>query len=866
MIALLALALIQGAAQSDFPGWTVACDHHQYELSIDGDVMDARGGTVSMDPADQTRKPRCEILAARAAADLRGRRVRVSARIGGSDLTDSTYLVLKIDHVAPRDFVVRADGNPAKVNLRSLLSTGGTPLIVAELDVPAGADSIVLGVGLAGRGSLNVHNLRLEVLTSATPADAALPTISLGASELATLIRADSGRAVAQAPTRTFAKIDSVARTFFVEWFAAWSDPASVQLRRSWVGPPAARGAIDSTDASRLQRIDDPLGDPARLLAHCHQLSQAEKTGGALRLSGVDSQLISTVLIPTASKHAVCPSWLLAPETLQAGDEATNPDTAIATRFRDYIRRERAQLIGSLDLAAAVYPADNRVAQLRLRLLTDQRDTAAAVRAVSGCAVDKWLCGMLAGYVSFWQGRIAAADSLFTSAVRLAPVDVRCTLTDLHALIPAPGRANYVALPCNLRDSVNANLWWLSDPLFTEAGNERRAAHYARRISVMMHAVVPADDPYDWANGHGGVAPTDMVVRYGWPTSMTWVGPADDQNHFEFLDDAEPVHFTTNEYAPDRYHTVPTWAAITNPAQATADQWELTARAALRAKPNATLWWPTEHFAHVGGPLVQLADYQLSVFRRDSVAMIGLAAPLDAADLQVARGTAASGSLVFSVTPDSFHMVAVTGSVGGSLAAHGTTAARPQVIGLEARVPTTSPDRPITARTRFGVTPPPPLVQLAAGTIAISDLALLVVPPDTVIDGSDPDRLLPFMVGTTRLRNAGKTSIYWETYGFAADDSVTTSLQVERLDPPSRLRSLAQTVGLAGRIDDKMSVAWTDRAANQAFPIPASAPAFGHHVSVDLSTLQFGHYRITITVTRHDGTKVAAAREVNIVE
>ncbi len=575
MIAAIALFLLQGAAQSDFPGWTVACDHHQYELAMDGEVTDPRGAVVSIDPADNTPKPRCEILAPRSAADYRGRRIRVSAQIAASDLTDSTYLVLKLDRAIPHDLVLLVNGKATKANLRAALGSGAPLLVQAEVDVPAGADSIVLGVGLAGRGAISVHELRLEVLTSGTPADAELPTIGVGTGQFATLIRPDSAvvKAGALAPPKVFAKLDSVARTFFVEWFAAWSDPASAALRRSWTVPVTDRSrpahaegtAGDSTDASRLQRIEDPLGDPTHLLGHCHPLNQGEKNAGVLRLTAVDSQLISTLLMPSESKHAICPSWLLSPATAQAGDQATNPDTAVAPRFRDYLHRERALLIAALDLASTVYPADNRVTELRLRLFIDQRDTVGAVRAVTSCGADRWLCGMLAGYVSYWRGQAATADSLFTAALRIAPADVRCTLTDLRALIPPPGRGQYIAIPCNLRDSVNATIWWLADPLFTAPGNERRAAQYARRVVVMTHAVVPADDPYDWAVGHGGTAATDMILRYGWPTAAAWVGAADDQNHVAFLDDAEPVHFTTNEYGLDRVHTVPSWSATRSP-------------------------------------------------------------------------------------------------------------------------------------------------------------------------------------------------------------------------------------------------------------------------------------------------------------
>ncbi len=252
------------------------------------------------------------------------------------------------------------------------------------------------------------------------------------------------------------------------------------------------------------------------------------------------------------------------------------------------------------------------------------------------------------------------------------------------------------------------------------------------------------------------------------------------------------------------------------------------------------------------------------MFRRDSAVLVSLAASLDPGELQAARGAAAHGSLVFSAKPDSFRFVPASGTVGGAAAAHGLTDTRPQLVGLEVSV---GPGGAVAARTRFGITPPAPLTAMTPGTVGLSDLALVSFPSDTTIDTSDPERLLPFMVGSTRLKNVGKLTIYWETYGFAADDTINTALQVERLDAPSRLRSIAQSVGLAGRVEDKLSIALPPaRAANQAWSVPASVPTFANHVSIDFSTFQYGHYRITITVTRKGGTPVSTTRDLTILE
>ena len=79
-------------------------------------------------------------------------------------------------------------------------------------------------------------------------------------------------------------------------------------------------------------------------------------------------------------------------------------------------------------------------------------------------------------------------------------------------------RVDYQRLTCTQRDSLNAVLWWLADPMWTEHGNERWVAHMARTVEVKLHGALNRDERYSWQRAIGGDAMAEMIVRYGWPT------------------------------------------------------------------------------------------------------------------------------------------------------------------------------------------------------------------------------------------------------------------------------------------------------------------------------------------------------------
>jgi hypothetical protein len=543
-------------------------------------------------------------------------------------------------------------------------------------------------------------------------------------------------------------------------------------------------------------------------------------------------------------------------------DERRSIDTAMGPAQREDVRRLRGMLLDTLAAAARRYPSDSWLAGQRVRFLVDQQDTVGALSVVQHCAASAWWCGALGGYVAHWRRQDRAADSLFAVALTTAPDSVRCAWTDLSLLLEKDGRIRYDQTSCAERQQINAVIWWLATPLFSEGGNDRRVEHYAREVLVTLHAAVEDDGRYDWAREDGGDAVRAMLVRYGWPTTAMWPGSGEDQGHLNgyLLREAGPQHITTAEYALNHLHLVPRWDAVEHPFGATPGSWEIDPRAVAHFEPEAVAWWPAEHYARDRGPLTQLFDYQLAVFRRDTADEIWFAANVPASVRDAAQGRPIDGALVRSDGPASVTMHAFT-PTGDVARASDVIDAWPQLVGLElAAVHGTIAT---AARTRFGVTPPTPLRGWKEGAIALSDVALLTAgasEPAAMANGNSPASALGRMAGATSLAAGSRIGVYWETYGIQATDSIDVAVRIERTDRPGALRRLAELAHLVSSASS-LTVAWHEqRADQQARAIPARIPTFGRITELDVSQLSPGTYHMTVLLSR-GVTTISSARD-----
>ncbi|HEY9226368.1 MAG TPA: hypothetical protein VIP11_06980 [Gemmatimonadaceae bacterium] len=568
------------------------------------------------------------------------------------------------------------------------------------------------------------------------------------------------------------------------------------------------------------------------------------------------------------SLRAVCPVWLLPRPAVH--DERISLDDALTEPLRSGIRMARAGLIDSLERASLAVPGDAWLAGQRVRFAVDQRDSAAAFRAVADCRVSTWWCTALEGYARYEFGTAAEADSVFMLAVNaLSPRD-RCAWTDVSRLLDESGRSAFAGTTCEKRDSVLARFWWLSDPLYSERGNERRAEHYARIVMIGLRGDVPPTDRWNWQDGEGGASLREMLARYGWPSQSWWSGPREDRSHYSYLgvmDDrirAAGV-FTTAEYSTDRFHTVPDWSAVADPWHARPSAWDVAAPRDGSGRPDLD-WWPQEHYARRNGALLSIVEQQTAILRRDDDLQLAIAADLRRVVWRLDRPPADTTKIALIVTrsPDSLRIWRQTVPRTDVVISRAAISSAPAIVGLEAA--TTEPGAS-TGRIRFGIAPPEPLSAMRRGEIAISEPVLVRAAANGARPTSEPSAALASMLGTTRLVGVERVGVYWETYGIAANDSVDVSVRIDRLGTAGFLRRLGTVLHLADRVDGSATIRWKEpQSVLATTTIAGRVPIQGRNVTIDLTRLVPDRYSVTVSVSRSGGQTATASREFEIVK
>jgi hypothetical protein len=100
--------------------------------------------------------------------------------------------------------------------------------------------------------------------------------------------------------------------------------------------------------------------------------------------------------------------------------------------------------------------------------------------------------------------------------------------------------------------------------------------------------------------------------------------------------------------------------------------------------------------------------------------------------------------------------------------------------------------------------------------------------------------------------------IFWETYGLAAaGEAVDIAVTIERIDR-SWIRSARQALRLADQ-DTPLRMRWSDARA-------ATGGIAPHAVSLDLTNLPAGRYRLTLALTPDGASAVSSSREIELRE
>jgi hypothetical protein len=356
-----------------------------------------------------------------------------------------------------------------------------------------------------------------------------------------------------------------------------------------------------------------------------------------------------------------------------------------------------------------------------------------------------------------------------------------------------------------------------------------------------------------------------MIERYGWPSYAFWAGSVEDRAQNEWLrrhqaPASPPYH--APEYAPPRLHLVPEWRAVLDPTSARSGDWTLTAPDPQQ--PGA--WWPVEHARRRGGLITPLPDGQRAMLRRRSGALLAVATELDAAALARTPSARVEAMLVLTTAaaPDAAWQIGhADAAVGGRLVLNGWAGTAPALVDVQVGGRTVGAP---SARTRFGVTPPPPLAAMGPGEVAVSEPLLLLAPDAGGTVPDEPDGAIARMLGSTRLRGVRRFGVYWESYGFTPGDTVDVELRLERYDTPGLRERLSTTLGVTDERNGVIAVRWREPESGRPGRVLAGPlPIVTRSIALDVGRMPTGRYHLDVSVGR-PGRPAARSRRELVIE
>ena len=492
------------------------------------------------------------------------------------------------------------------------------------------------------------------------------------------------------------------------------------------------------------------------------------------------------------------------------GDDDKDPPPEPAA-----VRERRDQLIRLLDTATATLGGDAWLAGQHVRYLAEaERFDDAFSFAASGCHASIAWCNALAGYAAHLAGNFVAADSAFTSALAAMEPAERCRWLDIADLLDDELEHRFNSVGCEGRESFVRRVFWLGAPLYSVSQTDLLTEHLARftRARIAEHSAASDGEP--WADDE-----RELMVRYGWPR---WYSRSEPQ----FGSQARPSIAGHDVGVP--YDFLPSVHALDHVGHADADDWHLDDARALTG------------YAPSYARSVHELPSQIATFRRGDSTLVVAAwdarrdTTLLGRDLDAALVLAADGqqrALMRHLNVGARGTLSATGVLDSGLVSL-------ELLGWQDRR---------AARTRIGV------AMRDSGRVALSDLLLyssFVGSPDgleAVVDSALASDVVP---GNRTL------GVYWETYGLRpTGEPVRFTLTVGQIGvgwlrrTAERLRLTDPTTGLR--------IQWEE--------VPRRADGIaGRGVSVDLSRLRAGRYRMQLTASVSGEAPVTAQREVEV--
>jgi len=556
------------------------------------------------------------------------------------------------------------------------------------------------------------------------------------------------------------------------------------------------------------------------------QGASAQRMVSAASVKGQDS---AAVLARSRSAQAGFERfrYMRLPRTHQSGGGSRNGCHEIIGRFcfwfeadpdapppeAPVIGERRRALLQRLATAADVIPGDAWITGQRVRYLVEAGDEGAAVATARACRAERWWCAALEGYALHEAERYSEAQTAFDAALGAMPAEERARWMDVTDLLAPEDQREYGRASEEERVRLARRLWWLADPLWSDAGNDRLTEHYARWTMHVIQQRARQVDRIAWRDDM-----REIVVRYGW---------------FNAWERYVPLFYGSSGEGMVAYNDPRTWewlvplSAVRAPRTLKGDEWPL-----LEATPTPTRYAP-EYAARVI-PL----PHQVAVFPRPGGAVLvaGYDLPADSlpANPRIHAAAVVMDDDGGGRTVSPWQPTAASGALRVALPRN------PSVLSLEVREDSTR----LLARRRQAVA--------WDADARVSDLLLLAHPearPESLDDAARIAR------GSANLRPGERVALFWEMYRLPAGDSVTVRIGLVTPQAGWARRQL-EAIGIA-RGSRPVRMGWREATEGEAI-----AP---RSITVGIpADLRPGEYTLEVSVSAPGRPTAVARRTVRV--
>ena len=486
--------------------------------------------------------------------------------------------------------------------------------------------------------------------------------------------------------------------------------------------------------------------------------------------------------------------------------------------------RERETLLQRMHSAAALLPGDRWIPGQRVRYLIEAERLDAALGAARECEADSWWCGALQGYVLHVLGKYASAEAAFDSSMAAMSDEQECEWRDISLLLEGKSRGRYEDLDCDERADLERRFWWLSDPLFSVPGNERRTEHYSR--VVVARLLEESDSPRSIPWGRDNV---ELLYRYG--RIIGW------QRRYSSRLSTGLDRSILGHHRSHSWQFAPTHDYLLDLSEIAAGDWDL--------EPDQ----PHTRYAVEYATDFRSLRHVLSVFRDDSSAVVVGRCEIPAiGDSSRTVGHSSSGNWESALVVAASHSSSPVMSRDQDCRTLAVTVPlAPALVNIEALSRVDS----VAARDRYWLDIPAHLG--SDDGLTVSDILPIRAVEDLPVDLTEA---APIALSSTDLAPGDEIGLYWEVYGLDLGwNSVEISLSVEKVGK-GFFRRVGEWTGVVGRRSDQIRMRWIEN-------VPATV-TLNRAITVRLTPSMDGTYMMQLAVRAPTGETAVTSRLIEV--